>query len=95
MKHMQKMTVNYLNSYGIEKYVLSQHDMTSFGLGYCKVCEVAVEFESPDDFNPVAVQIEALQAQKHELVRQFTLKIDEIKEQISKLQAIEFTGESA
>lgn len=89
------MTINYRNSYQEDEYTLSQYDMTQYGTGWVKVCEVEVEFESPDDFNPVAAQIEALQAKKHELVRQFTQKIDEIKEQISKLEALEYSAESA
>ena len=89
MKHKQTMTVNFRNSYKEDEYTLSGYDKAAFGTDWVKVCEVEIEFESPDDFNPVAAQIEALQKQKHELVRQFTQKIDEIKEQIGKLQAIE------
>jgi hypothetical protein len=95
MKHKQTMTINFRNSYGSDEYILSQYDMTQYGTGWVKVGEVEVEYESPDDFNPVAAQIEALQKQKHELVRQFTQKIEEIKEQISKLEALEYSGEAA
>lgn len=88
MKHKQVMTVNFRNEYLEDEYTLSQHDMSTYGTGWVKVCEVEVEYESPNDFNPVAAQVETLKAQEAELVRQFTNKLQEIKEQISKLECL-------
>lgn len=92
MKHKQTMFAHYRKDYNNKpEYTLSQSDMTNFGLDHIVICKVEVEYETPDDFNPVPGQIEALQARKHELVKQFTQKIEEIKEQISKLEALEYS----
>jgi hypothetical protein len=88
MKHTKAMVVNFRKDWeGNDEYCLFPFAMSS----YTEVCKVQVEFEVPDDFNPVAAQIKVLQAQKDELNRQFLEKLQEIKEQISKLEALEYS----
>lgn len=93
MKHTQKMIVNFRKDFaGKDEYVLNTTDMTTWGMGYVKVCEVDVEFESPDDFNAVSAQVEALKAKKEKLVAAFTKDLDEITEEISKLECLEYSA---
>ena len=63
-------------------------DLSNSGMDYVKVCEVEVTFETPDDFNPIAAQVEVLKAQELKLCDEFLKRTKEIHEQISKLQAI-------
>lgn len=58
------------------------------------VREHTIEVELPDDFNPRAAQITALEEQREALRAQFAKSIRELDEQISKLQAIEYTPEA-
>jgi hypothetical protein len=50
------------------------------------VCEV------PDNFDPRAKQIAALEAQKREITAEFQAAVTEINARISKLQAIEYVA---
>lgn len=54
-----------------------------------------MEIEVPDDFDPRAQQIAALQAQKDKAAADYHKSVMEINERISNLQAIEYTGETA
>lgn len=47
----------------------------------------------PDDFNPTAQKVAALEKQKERAHAEFAAKVREIDEQISKLQAIEYSPE--
>ena len=88
MKHTKAMVVNFRKDWeGNDEFRLFPFLMT----GYVKVNEIEVSFEVPDDFNPVAAQLEILHQKRHELVRQFTQAIDEVKEQISKLESLEYS----
>jgi len=64
-------------------------DMSEYGR--MLVCPHVLEFELPAEFNPVAAQIASLTAQKEKLRQEFAASVRRIDEQISKLQAIEFT----
>jgi len=51
-----------------------------------------VEIEVPDNYDPRAQQIAALEKQKQEIMADFQKSVDEINDRISKLQALEFTA---
>jgi hypothetical protein len=91
MKHTKTMIAQYrVDVMGVEQYSIFEFDMK--GAGYSRICEVVVEFETPDDFNPVAAQVAALKEQEKELHRQFNEHIARIKADISKLECLEFTA---
>ena len=52
------------------------------------ICEQEIEIEVPDDFDPRAQQIAALEAQKKKVMAQYQKTVTEITERINKLQAI-------
>jgi len=56
------------------------------------VCEQEVEIEVPDNYDPRAQQIAALEKQKQKVMADFQKSVDEINERISKLQALEYTA---
>lgn len=73
----------------------------SFQLFSCKlddtesrtyVGEQKVEVEVPDNYDPRAQQIEALEKYKRKVMADFQKTVDEINERISKLQAITYTA---
>lgn len=51
-----------------------------------------VEVEVPDDFDPRAQQVAALERKKQEAMADFQNTITEINARISKLQALEYTA---
>jgi hypothetical protein len=53
------------------------------------VCEQEIEIEVPDNYDPRAQKIEALQAQKEKIMADYQKTVTEINARISKLQAIE------
>ena len=56
------------------------------------VCEQEVEIEVPDDYDPRAQQISALEEKKLEVMAHYQKTVTDINERISKLQALEFTA---
>jgi hypothetical protein len=56
------------------------------------VCEQDVEIEVPDNYDPTQQQIASLQSQHDLAFKKFTELAAEIKNQISKLQALEYTA---
>lgn len=93
MKHTSNQIVHFrVSPYtGKEEYMLFGSDLSNSGMDYVKVCEVDVTFETPDDFNPIAAQVEALKAQELKLCEEFRKRTKEIHDQISKLTCLEFT----
>ncbi len=57
--------------------------------------EQEVEVEVPDNFDPRPKQIAALQRQRGKVMAEYQKTVDEINDRISKLQAIEYSGETA
>ena len=55
------------------------------------VCEQEVEVEVPDNYDPRAQQIAALEKQKQKVMADYQKMVNDINEKISKLQAIEYT----
>ena len=56
------------------------------------VGEQEVEVEVPDDYDPRAQQIAALEKQKQKVMADFQQSVTEINERISNLQALEYTA---
>lgn len=55
------------------------------------VGEQEIEIEVPDAYDPRPQKIAALQKYKQKVMADYQKSVDEINDQISKLQAIEFT----
>lgn len=58
------------------------------------VCEHTLTVDIPDDFDPRAGQIEALQEQKRKAMAEFQATMTAIDKRISELQAIEYTEQA-
>ena len=58
------------------------------------VCEQEIEIEVPEDYDPRAQQIAALEKQKQQVMADFQKSVAEINERINNLQAIEYTETS-
>lgn len=56
------------------------------------VCEQEVEVEVPDNFDPRAQQIAALEKHKQKVMADYQKMVTDINEKISKLQALEYTA---
>ena len=56
------------------------------------VCEQQIEVEVPDNYDPTAQQIAALETQKAKAMSDFNNTVKEINIRISKLQALEYTA---
>jgi hypothetical protein len=56
------------------------------------VGEQEVEVEVPDNYDPRAQQIAALEKQKQKVMADFQKSVAEINERISNLQALEYTA---
>ena len=56
------------------------------------VGEQEVEVEVPDNYDPRAQQIAALEKQRQEVMAEFQKSVAEINERISNLQALEYTA---
>jgi hypothetical protein len=57
------------------------------------VCETEIEIEVPDDYDPRAQQIAALEKEKQKVMAEYQKNLTEINDRISKLQAIPYTGQ--
>lgn len=91
MKHTKTIGVWFQKNWRDEdEYSLFAFDASS--MGYIKVCDAEVTFETPDDFNPVPAQIEILEKKEAELRRQFEEHLQNIRDQISKLQCLEYSA---
>jgi hypothetical protein len=56
------------------------------------VCDQEIEIEVPDNYDPRAQKIAALQAKKEKIMADYQKTVTEINTRISKLQAIEYTA---
>ena len=59
------------------------------------VCEQQIEIEVPDNYDPRAQKIAALEKYKQKVMADYCTTVNEINDRISKLQAIEYTAEVA
>ena len=55
------------------------------------VCHQVIEIEVPEDYDPTAQQIAALESQKVKVMSESYDTVKEINTRISKLQALEYT----
>lgn len=62
---------------------------------YTLMGPASFEFVVPDDFNPTAQKLAALERQKADAARDYAREVAEINERISKLTAIEYVSEFA
>ena len=56
------------------------------------VGEQEIEIEVPDNYDPRAQKVAALEKQKQKVMSDYQRRVDQINERISKLQAIEYTA---
>jgi hypothetical protein len=56
------------------------------------VCEQKIEIEVPNDFDPRAQQIAALEDEKKRVMAEYQMSVKRIQDRINKLQAIEHTA---
>ena len=56
------------------------------------VCEQEIEIEVPDNYDPRAQQIAALENQKQKVMADYQKSVNEINDRITKLQALEYTA---
>lgn len=56
------------------------------------VCAQEIELDVPDNYDPTAQKIAALEKEKNKAQVEFSQKVASINERISKLQALEFTA---
>ena len=56
------------------------------------VCQKAVEFEVPANYDPTAQKIAALEAEKERARVEFTKSVAAINDRITKLQALEYAA---
>ena len=69
-------------------YHLFVAEMSEYG--YVMVNEQEITIDIPDDFNPVASEIEMLRAAKQKIQAEAQVKANAIEDQISKLSSIEY-----
>jgi hypothetical protein len=55
------------------------------------VCSQEIEIEVPDNYDPRAPQIAALEKKKQKVMAEYQKTVTEINDQINKLQALEYT----
>jgi hypothetical protein len=55
------------------------------------VCEQQIEIDVPEDYDPRAQKIAALEKQKQKVMAEYQKTVTEINERISKLQAIAYS----
>jgi hypothetical protein len=56
------------------------------------VCEQEIEIDVPDNYDPRAQQVAALEKKKRKIMADYQKMVTDINDQISKLQAIEYTS---
>lgn len=94
MKHTKTMFVHWKEGYcgNDGAFGVFPFDMSS--CGYVLVGKQPIEFEVPDDFNPVPVQVAMLEKEKEKAMKEFNERVFRINEQISKLQALTYSDEN-
>ena len=86
---VQKEMIVHLYSHDKTRYELFRSDMSEYG--HIPVCKQIIEFEVPDDFDPVPVQVAMLRKQEAKVREEFNERINQIKEEISKLSALTYS----
>jgi hypothetical protein len=84
--HYNKYSWDEKGSFEVFPFKFEDDDHRTF------VGEQEIEVEVPDDYDPRAQQIAALEKQKQKVMADFQKTVNDINEKISKLQAIEYTA---
>lgn len=91
MKHTKELFIHWKQGYkDTDEWSLFSVDMSEYG--YVLVGKQQIEFDVPDDFNPVPIQVAMLKAEKEKAMEEFNLRVARINEQISKLTCLEFVA---
>jgi hypothetical protein len=91
MKHQQEMFVHWKKDHhGGTGFSFFSFDMST--CGYVLIGKQVIEFEVPDDFNPVPIQVAMLEAEKEKAMQEFNERVSKINEEISKLTCLEYTA---
>lgn len=77
------------------QFALSEAGMEKSDPRWVVIREVNLEFDVPDDFDPVPSQIASLKRKKKEIQAETNVKVNNIEEQIQALLAIEHKPEPA
>lgn len=72
---------------GFEYWTGNSDSLTAKDFGRC-IASAEVAFSVPDDLDPVAMEIDELNAQKAEAARAFQMTMAAINDRLAKLQAI-------
>ncbi len=83
--HYQKYGWDNAGTYQVYSFKASDDDTRTF------VCEQEIEVEIPDNYDPTAQMIAALEAEKEKAMSDYNKTVMEINTRISKLQALEYT----
>jgi len=78
---------------GVVSYHFFECDMSAYG--YVPVVEQEITIDVPDEFNPVAAEIEMLRAAQKKMQADAQVKANHIEDQISKLSCLEYTPEAS
>jgi len=84
--HFQKYEWEDRGTYQVYSFKANDDDTRTF------VCEQEIEVEVPDNYDPTAQMIAALEARKERAMADFNKTVMEINTRISKLQALEYTA---
>jgi hypothetical protein len=84
--YYQKYDWDKEGTYQVYSFKANDDDTRTF------VCEQKMEIEVPDNYNPTAQKIAALEKQKVKAMSDFNETVMKINTQISKLQALEYTA---
>ena len=84
--HFQKFEWENEGTYQIFSFKANDDDTRTF------VCEQEIEIEVPDNYDPTAQMIAALEAKKERAMSDFNKTVMEINICIGKLQALEYTA---
>jgi len=84
--HFQKYSFDEKGEFQVFSFKLDDAEHRTY------VCEQEVEIEVPDNYDPRAQQIAALEKQKQNVMADYQKMVTEINERISNLQALEYTA---
>jgi len=84
--------VHYYKDYsGKDAFSVASFDQSKYTNEYIHIGTTELVYLIPEEFNPTALQVSALEREKIKVINQFQARIKEIEDQISKLTAIEHT----
>jgi len=84
--HFQKYSFDEKGEFQVFSFKLDDAEHRTY------VGEQEVEIEVPDNYDPRAQQIAALEKQKQNVMADYQKMVTEINERISNLQALEYTA---